>query len=96
MFLISLDPCEPNPCGAGAKCVSDKGNALCSCPVGKTGNPLVRCGKYLKNQYLKNQYYWIPRFSYKVKIRQIQPDLFPLQMKNSVEIFKLHPIDFRK
>lgn len=53
MFLISLDPCEPNPCGAGAKCVSDKGNALCSCPVGKTGNPLVRCGKYLK----KNQYY---------------------------------------
>ena len=51
MFLISLDPCEPNPCGAGAKCVSDKGNALCSCPVGKTGNPLVRCGKYLKSQY---------------------------------------------
>ena len=48
MFLISVDPCEPNPCGAGAKCVSDKGNALCSCPVGKTGNPLGRCGKDLK------------------------------------------------
>ena len=91
MFLISLDPCEPNPCGAGAKCVSDKGNALCSCPVGKTGNPLVRCGKYLKINIII-EFHVFP----KVKIRQIQPDLFPLQMKNSVEIFKLHPIDFRK
>ena len=91
MFLISLDPCEPNPCGAGAKCVSDKGNALCSCPVGKTGNPLVRCGKYLKKINII-EFHVFP----KIKIRQMQPDLFPLQMKNSVEIFELHPINFRK
>lgn len=71
--------------------MSDKGNALCSCPVGKTGNPLVRCGKYLKINIII-EFHVFPN----VKIRQIQTDLFPLQMKNSVEIFKLHLIDFKK
>jgi hypothetical protein len=39
------DPCDPNPCGAGAKCENDIGNAVCSCPTGKAGDPLVRCSK---------------------------------------------------
>ena len=39
------DPCDPNPCGAGAVCDSKTGNALCSCPKGRTGDPLLRCGK---------------------------------------------------
>ena len=44
---MSIDPCEPNPCGANAVCEVAEGNALCSCPQGMTGDPLVKCGKYL-------------------------------------------------
>ena len=46
MEYFNLDPCEPNPCGAGAHCENDQGNALCSCPKGKSGDPLVRCSKF--------------------------------------------------
>ncbi len=38
--------CDPNPCGEGAICDSSTGNALCSCPKGRTGDPLLRCGKF--------------------------------------------------
>ena len=44
---MSIDPCDPNPCGTGAVCEVAEGNALCSCPQGMTGDPLVKCGKYL-------------------------------------------------
>lgn len=44
-YFPYLDPCEPNPCGAGATCENDFGNALCSCPIGTRGEPLVRCSK---------------------------------------------------
>ena len=45
LYFVPLDPCDPNPCGAGAKCENDIGNAVCSCPTGKAGDPLVRCSK---------------------------------------------------
>ena len=41
-----IDPCVPNPCGTGAVCEVAEGNALCSCPQGMTGDPLVKCGKF--------------------------------------------------
>ena len=44
---MSIDPCDPNPCGTGAVCEVAEGNALCSCPQGMTGDPLVECGKYI-------------------------------------------------
>ena len=44
---MSIDPCDPNPCGTGAVCEVAEGKALCSCPQGMTGDPLVKCGKYL-------------------------------------------------
>lgn len=43
--MWTLDPCVPNPCGEGAVCDSKTGNALCSCPKGRSGDPLLRCGK---------------------------------------------------
>jgi hypothetical protein len=47
--LLVSDPCDPNPCGAGATCDSKTGNAICSCPKGRTGDPLLRCGKLSKS-----------------------------------------------
>ena len=44
---MSIDPCDPNPCGTGAVCEVAEGKALCSCSQGMTGDPLVKCGKYL-------------------------------------------------
>ena len=44
---MSIDPCDPNPCGTGAVCEVAEGKALCSCPQGMTGDPLVECGKYI-------------------------------------------------
>ncbi len=43
---VFLGICDPNPCGEGAICDSSTGNALCSCPKGRTGDPLLRCGKW--------------------------------------------------
>ncbi|CAB4059875.1 unnamed protein product [Lepeophtheirus salmonis] len=37
------DLCNPNPCGLGAACHLEDGNAICSCPEGKNGDPLVKC-----------------------------------------------------
>lgn len=48
-----LDPCVPNPCGEGAVCDSKTGNAICSCPKGRSGDPLLRCGKFSNLNQLK-------------------------------------------
>merc|ERR1712088_574813 len=38
----SNSPCSPSPCGPGALCENKGlGNAICSCPPGQTGDPLV-------------------------------------------------------
>lgn len=36
------DPC-PGTCGIGAQCRVINHNPLCSCPLGKTGDPFFRC-----------------------------------------------------
>ena len=45
---VMKNPCYDSPCGFGALCTSVKGSAVCSCPVGATGNPEERCCKQLK------------------------------------------------
>merc|ERR1719211_351505 len=42
---LASDPCDPNPCGTGAVCEVAEGKALCSCPQGMTGDPLVECAQ---------------------------------------------------
>lgn len=44
------DPClaTPSPCGPGALCTSTSGNATCTCPADKPGNPYSRCCSKLK------------------------------------------------
>lgn len=37
-----VDPC-PGTCGLAAKCNVVNHNPICSCPVGQTGDPFVRC-----------------------------------------------------
>lgn len=50
VILIRGDLCEPNPCGANAKCTPghDRTGAerpVCTCPTGYRGNALVSCEK---------------------------------------------------
>ena len=45
-MLLKLDLCDPNPCGTDAVCEVLEGIALCSCPQGMIGDPLVKCGKF--------------------------------------------------
>lgn len=37
--------CDPNPCGIDAMCEVDRGNPVCFCPKGLTGNPFKQCSK---------------------------------------------------
>merc|ERR1711936_1176961 len=38
--------CSPSPCGLGALCEVVRGNAICSCPRGFTGDPFIRCDPF--------------------------------------------------
>lgn len=42
------NPCDPNPCGLNAACENDRGNPICFCPKGLTGNPFAQCSMYLR------------------------------------------------
>lgn len=49
-YMPEGDLCEPNPCGANAKCTPghDRTGAerpVCTCPTGYRGNALVSCEK---------------------------------------------------
>ncbi|XP_043214270.1 neurogenic locus notch homolog protein 1-like isoform X1 [Amphibalanus amphitrite] len=41
----SADPCSLGLCGLNANCDNVGGRAVCSCPAGYSGNPLVQCNK---------------------------------------------------
>lgn len=46
-----VDPC-PGVCGFGAKCIVVNHRPICSCPIGQTGDPFIRCepiGKITKH-----------------------------------------------
>ena len=43
--IVARDPCNPSPCGEGARCELSNGSPICSCPRKTTGNPFIRCSK---------------------------------------------------
>ena len=45
-LLPPAEPCAPDICGKDAICTVQDGNAICSCPEGLTGDPLVECSNY--------------------------------------------------
>lgn len=44
-FSAKTNPCNPSPCGKGAKCEHTSRGAVCSCPRKTTGNPFLECCK---------------------------------------------------
>ncbi|KAF0311013.1 Neurogenic locus notch 3 [Amphibalanus amphitrite] len=43
--VTAADPCSLGLCGLNANCDNVGGRAVCSCPAGYSGNPLVQCNK---------------------------------------------------
>lgn len=71
-----VNPCLQNTCGRGAFCHAEAHRAICKCPNGYTGSPLISCvpRKYLRFCSMT----WRTILSVSGKTFQYSHDFFPL------------------